>query len=337
MRGGRWSTGLAGMRILVLGGTAWLGRTTAQTARDLGHQVVCLARGSAPFPAGVEAVRGDRGDGAAYRALTGDFDRVVDVARHPGQVRSAVTALRDRSDTYVFVSTGNVYADHSIPGQTEDSPLLPPLDDDEMTSMELYGQAKVACELAVAQAFPGRHVLARAGLIGGPGDSSGRSVYWPWRFAHPSRPDGRVLVPETTDVPTQVVDVRDLATWLVTTEGSGAFNVVGDVLPLGEHLATARGVAGHTGPLVTVTTDWLTANEVTPWAGPRSLPLWLPMPGWEGFAARGNARARAAGLELRPLADSLRDGLALVKDDERGWSAGLSDEDERDLLSRVGR
>lgn len=95
-------------------------------------------------------------------------------------------------------------------------------------------------------------------------------------------------------------------------------------------------MAGHTGPLVTVTTDWLGANEVTPWAGPRSLPLWLPMPGWAGFAARSNARARAAGLELRPLADSLRDALALVKDDERDWSAGLSDEDERDLSRAWG-
>ncbi len=323
------------MRILVLGGTAWLGRTVAETARDLGHEVTCLARGTASFPTGVAAVRGDRTQPGAYAGL-GEYDRVVDVARQPGQVRSAVAALAGRCGRYVFVSTGNVYADHSAVGGTEDQALLEPLEGDTMSSMEVYGEAKVAGEVAVAQGFPASHVLARAGLIGGPGDASGRSAYWPWRFAHPSNGDGRVLVLDEPAYPTQVIDVRDLAAWLVTTDGLGAYNLVGEVLPLGRHLEIARAVAGHTGPLAPASSAWLTEHDVESWMGPRSLPLWVDDPAWVGFTSRSNARARAAGLTLRPLAETLRDTLAWAEAADRDWAAGLSDDDERELLAALG-
>lgn len=322
------------MRILVLGGTAWVGRTTAEIARDLGHEVTCLARGSAPFPAGVRVVRGDRTEAAAYDGL-GEVDRVVDVARHPGQVRTAVDALAGRCGSYVFVSSGNVYADHSRFGADERAPLLPPLGAEAMASMAEYGEAKVACETRIAAAFPAAHVLARAGLIGGPGDDSGRTSYWPWRFARNATDP--VLVPADADAPTQVVDVRDLATWLVQTSGWGAFNVTGDVTPLGEHLAAARAVAGHTGELVPASRDWLAARDVTPWMGPRSLPLWgTDEPGWEAFAAVSNARAVADGLRLRPLLDTLTDTLAWARGVERPWAAGLTDAEEGALLAELG-
>lgn len=322
------------MRTVVLGGTAWLGRTIAEAARDLGHDVTCVARGRAgSTPRGVTFVRADRSRPGAYRGVHGDVDLVLDVSSHPGHVRQAAAAFAGRAGRYVFVSTGNVYADHSVIGQIEDAPLLPALDADEMTSAEHYGQAKVACEQAVAQAFPDGHVLARAGLIAGPGDTSGRTAYWPWRFAHPSNPEGRVLVPQTDGL-IQLIDVRDLADWLVTTDAVGAGNLVGEPLPLAEYLKLVRTAVGHTGPLSAVTPSWLADHEVAQWMGHRSLPLWLSLPGWEGFAARSNARAVAAGLRLRPLADTVHDTLAWTHTHPPPWKAGLSDDDERDLLTR---
>jgi len=193
------------MRLLVLGGTAWLGGCVATTALERGHRVTCLARGSSgPAPAGATFVRADRDRPQAYDEVVREqWDVVVDVSRQPGQVRRAVTALAPRSSSYVFISSGNVYADHSDVGADESSALLPPLDGDVMQDMETYGQAKVACEQHVLAAFgASRSLCARVGLIGGPGDVSDRSGYWPLRFARPVGPSGRVLVPDVPDLAT---------------------------------------------------------------------------------------------------------------------------------------
>ena len=129
----------------------------------------------------------DRGAPDAYAGVAGQaWDLVVDVARQPGQVRGAVEALADRAGHWVFVSSGNVYADHGVVGADESAPLLPPLDGDVMTDMSVYGEAKVACERLVTDALgPDRSLLARVGLIGGPGDVFDRTGYWPSRFAPP--------------------------------------------------------------------------------------------------------------------------------------------------------
>lgn len=329
-----------GMRILVLGGTAWLGGHIATTALEHGHHVTCLARGaSGSVPQGVEFKRADRDAPDAYRAVAGEeWDVVVDVSRQPGQVRRAAAALADRSGSFVFVSSGSVYADDSTPGDDESAAVLPALAGDVMETMETYGSAKVACEQHVRTSYGAdRSLIARVGLIGGPGDVSDRTGYWPLRFARPVADDGSVLVPDVPTLMTQVIDVRDLATWLVRAgEGalSGTFNVVGEPIPLPDHLAAAREVAGHRGPLVPVDQDWLLTHEVQPWMGERSLPLWLPLPEYAGFAARDGSRARAAGLVSRPLAETLADTLAweLGREPDRTRRAGLSDQDERDLL-----
>jgi nucleoside-diphosphate-sugar epimerase len=329
------------MRLLVLGGTAWLGGQVARTALERGHAVTCLARGtSGDVPAGAALVRADRTQpGALDGVAAQDWDAVVDVGRQPGQVREAARALAPRTAHAVFVSTGNVYADTATPGLTEGAPLLPPLDGDVMESMATYGEAKVACEQAVAAAFGAeRALLARAGLIGGPGDPSGRTGYWPLRFARPAGPGGAVLVPDDPDLATQVVDVRDLAGWLVDAaerRTAGAYSAVGDRVPLHAHLATAREVAGHTGPVVAADPAWLVAQGVQEWSGPRSLPLWLADPGWRGFADHDGSAARAAGLAVRPLAETLADTLAweLGQGPDRPRSAGLSPDEERALLA----
>jgi nucleoside-diphosphate-sugar epimerase len=331
------------MRILVLGGTAWLGGEIARAAVASGHHVTCLARGeSGEAPDGTELVRADRAEPGAYADIASqDWDLVADVSRQPGQVRSACAALAERTRTYAFVSSGNVYADHGTPGADETADLVPPLEGDVMDSMESYGPAKVACEEAVLEAFgPERTLIARAGLIGGPGDTSGRTGYWPWRFARPSMDDAAVLAPSLSNAPTQVIDVRDLAAWLVSSSGGrvhGVFNASGDVVAFDEHLATAREVSGHVGPVVEASPEWLLAHEVNPWMGERSLPLWLPMPEYAGFSARDNTAARAAGLQSRPLKETLADTLAweLAQEPERTRGAGLSDEDERALLSEL--
>jgi nucleoside-diphosphate-sugar epimerase len=398
-------------RILVLGGTAWLGREIARTAVSRGHEVTCVARGeSGEVPDGATLVRANRdldnglaavaaaagtGTGAGTETgtgtttattaatATGNWDAVIDVSRQPGQVRRAVRDLA-ASGLYIFVSTGNVYAEHNLAegatGADEDAPLLDPLDADVMESMADYGRAKVACEREVRNGFgPERFLIARSGLIGGPGDVSGRTGYWPVRFAHPSGAGGTVLVPADRKLSTQVIDVRDLASWLVSaadgdagsdaggdtgsdarsdaggdsrsdagsdadraTGGAhigarGIMNAMGDRVTLGDHLAAARAAAGHTGPLAAADTEWLGRHGVEEFAGPKSLPLWLSDPDWRGFMARSNARAKAAGLTLRPLAETLSDVLAweLEVGLDQPHGAGLTAAAERELLEEL--
>ena len=329
------------MRLLLLGGTAWLGREIARTARDCGDAVTCLARGAAgPAETGVELVVADRTRPDAYDAVRDrEWDAVVDVSRQPGQVRSAVVALCDRAAHYVFVSSANVYADHREPGRDESTPLLPPLAGEVMESMAEYGEAKVACEQHVLRGFgTDRALVARAGLIGGPGDWSGRTGYWPLRFAEPAAPDAAVLIPDAPGVPTSVIDIRDLAAWLVSAareRTAGVFNAAGPTIRLADHLQTAREVAGHAGPVVAVDGSWLTEQGVQPWMGERSLPLWLDDPDWYGFNARDTSAARRAGLTTRPLTETLADTLAWERDQDpdRVRGAGLTPAEERVLLA----
>lgn len=351
------------MKLLILGGTAWLGHRTALAAAAEGHRVTCAARGiSGPAPSGTRFLQVDRDaeDGLAAAAAE-DWDAVIDVSRQPGQVRRAVRDLSASTDFYVFVSTGNVYASQKEFGQDEDSPLLPPLDREVMESMDSYGPAKVACERTVTEAFDvGSRAIVRAGLIGGPGDTSGRSGYWPLRFAYPSDDGGRVLVPAAGSQPTQLIDVRDLAEWLICVARErtpGVFNATGHTVPFAGHLETAARVAAAyraspgddaavsaappMGPvhLVEAPGEWLAEQSVNEWSGPRSLPLWLSDPDWHGMNARSNQRALAAGLNLRSLADTLADTLEWEAEQcgnsGSGGSrrAGLEPQEERELLA----
>jgi 2'-hydroxyisoflavone reductase len=329
------------MHLLLLGGTAWLGRHVAAAGLSRGHQVTCLARGEAgTVPPGTHWIQADRDSAAAYDEVRDrDWDAVVDVSRQPGQVRRAVAAL-GRATHYQFVSSCNVYADTARIGQREDAALLPPLEADVMSSMEQYGRAKVACELAVLDAFgPERSLIARPSLLGGPGDPYDRTSYWPLRFARPAAEDGSVLVPDAPHLPTQVLDVRDLAAWLVESaesERAGIYNTTGDTIPLREHLKVARDVGSGHGEPRPASPEWLRAHDVEPWMGPRSLPLWLP-PGWEGFNSADGSLAWHHGLSVRPLGETLGDTLAeeLTRPPDRPRKAGLTPEDERELLAAL--
>jgi 2'-hydroxyisoflavone reductase len=340
------------MRILVLGGTAWLGRNIVSAAVAAGHEVTALARGEAgDAPDGARFIVADRDREDAFDAIAGeggdadwdgdeDWDAVIDVSRQPGQVRRAVEALSRRTAHWVFVSSASVYADSVTIGTDETAELLPLHDGDVMETMETYGSAKVSCERYVLDGVGAdRALIARVSLIGGPGDWSGRTGYWPRRFARPSNPEGRVLIPDAPDVPVQVLDARDLAAWLVQAaerKTAGIANAGGPTHTLGEHLETVREVTGFTGSWEVAGEDWLASHDVEPWMGPRSLPLWLPA---DAIALNAHDLSRAAslGLRTRPLAETLADTLAWELSEPGERRAGLADDDERALLAELAK
>jgi 2'-hydroxyisoflavone reductase len=332
----------APLDLLVLGGTSWLGGEVARQALARGHRVTCLARGEAGGPPdGVRWVRADRSAPGAYDEVADrDWDAVVDVSWQPDFVRSALSALAARTRHWVYVSSCSVYSDDSTPDTAEEAPLHPAHEGTGIVDAEVYGPAKVACENAVVEAMgPDASLLARAGLIVGYGDRSDRFGYWPARVA--AAADGEPVLVSPQDAATQVIDVEDLASWLLdcAERGTGgAFNALGDVTTVGAVLQACSGAAGRSPRLVEVGHEWLAEQEVAPWSGPESLPLWLPEPEYAGFMTRRNDAAKAAGLRRRPLdrtvADSLRweRELGLARDRR----AGLTPEREQGLLAVVG-
>lgn len=322
------------MQLLILGGTAFLGRAIATTAVEHGHTTTCLARGTAPTPDGTTFVAGDRDDADGLTAVAGRrWDAVIDVSRQPGQVRRATRTLR--AWHWVFISSGNVYADFSTIEQDESAPVREALDVEVMRDLSVYGEAKVACEEAV-RAGARSATIVRSGLIGGPGDVSGRSGYWPWRFAHPTGTD--LIVPDDPGFPCAMIDVRDLATWVVLAaehRHDGVFNVTGPTTGLSDVLASAAHVAlsatrGRPVPATRpVAPGRLAELGVTPWMGPASMPLWIDDPAWRGFATMDCTRARSAGLVTRPLTETLCDALDYENGRTEPRQAGLTDEDER--------
>ena len=326
-------------RILVLGGTAWLGGEVARQALAAGHEVTCLARGeSGSVPAGATSVRADRTEPDAYREVADtSWDLVVDVSRQPGHVRTAVAALADRAEHWVLVSTGSVYADHATAGAGPDAALLPALDDD-LASAEDYGPGKVACEQLSREARGDDLLVARSGLLAGRGDPSDRVGYWPGRFALAAQDGGPVLVPARLDRPAQLLDVVDLAGWLLGAGLDGVTGVVDAYGPrrvLGDVLDLARDVAGFSGETVELPDQTLLDAGVDEFMGDRSLPLWLQDPEWAGFSARSTESAEAAGLASRDLRTTLREALDWERElglSRTGRKAGLDRADELALV-----
>ena len=328
------------LRLLVLGGTSWLGGTVASLALGRGHEVTCLARGeSGTVPPGAHHVRADRRQPDAYDAVSSDeWDAVVDVSWQPELVRSALAALARRTRHWVYVSSVSVYADHATPAADESATLLPTWSGSGEAAGEEYGEAKVSCETACAELLdPAALLTARAGLIVGYGDRSDRFGYWPARFARAV--DGERILAPPKGMPVQVIDVVDLAAWLVRAAEHriwGTYDAVGPSLTFEEVADSCAAAVGVEPELVSPEEEWLRSAAVTPWAGPESLPLWLPLTSHAGMAARAGKRARAAGLMPRPLEETVEDCLRWEREQglDRGRRAGLTPEREADLLQR---
>lgn len=336
------------MRLLILGGNAFLGRSVAQVAVGAGDDVTCAARGtSGDVPGSARFVRIDRDGPDAYAAIDGTFDVVVDVSSRPSHVRAAVAALADRVAHWVYVSSASAYVDNVTPGQraadaVTHEPAGPDVDDPAGNDHENYGPCKVACERAVRDGMGTDHAfICRAGLIVGPRDVSGRFTYWPVRLAD----GGEIAVAGEADDAVQWVDVRDLAAWLVhagRTRVAGVYDGICAPVSRASFLAGVAAGVGLSEPEFT----WLghefpAAHEVNPWAGPRSLPLWLPLPEYAGFLSRDVTDSYTAGLLCRDLTETARDTLAWHRDrpaetdtDEKpGRGAGLSAAEEAELLA----
>ncbi len=336
------------MRLLVLGGTIFVGYAVATEALRRGHDVVCAARGeSGSVPGGATLVKVDRDAEDGLASLAGErFDAVVDVAplSYPW-VERALRTFADTAGHWTFVSTVNVYSDNATPGQTPATgPLVPALKQhatrEEMMAagedgVALYGGIKVAGENAVREAMGEHAFVVRPGLITGSWDRSDRFGYWPGRFAR----GGRVLVPDAPGQPMQYLDVRDLARWIVDAaekDLAGTYDGIGPHQPLTELIDGIAAAVGADVELVAATSEQLLAAEVKPWSGPRSLPMWLPAD-YDGMKSRDVTPSLAAGMPVRPLAEAVADALARERELglDRARQAGLSLDEEKEILAKL--
>jgi 2'-hydroxyisoflavone reductase len=318
------------VRLLVLGGTRFLGRAIVDAALERGHELTLFNRGQTNadlFP-GTEKIRGDRT--LDLSPLAGrDWDAVLDVATFlPRAVRRSVNALDGHVGRYVYVSSVSAYADQSTPA-TEGAPLAE-LDDRDAEEIEHYGALKAACEGIVADAFGARTLVVRPGLIVGPHDPTDRFTYWPRRVAE----GGRVLAPAPPEQPVQFIDVRDLAEWIVAAtedELEGAYNATGDAITFGELLDECRSVSGDA-EIVWVPPERLVAAGVGEWM---ELPLWIVSPEYSAMHRTDVSKAKRAGLRFRPLAETISDTLAwdAARETPRAEGVGLAPERERELLA----
>ena len=329
------------LSLLILGGTSWLGGAVAALAASRGHRVTCLARGeSGSVPPGVEHVVADRWQPGAYDEVAGrDWDVVLDVSWQPDLVRGAVAALADRGRHWLYVSSCSAYSDDRTAGADESAPVHEAWTGSGAVDIESYGPAKVACEEAVLGVGADRAFVCRPGLIAGYGDPSDRFGYWPARVARMESADEVLLVPPL-EAPMQVIDVRDLAEWLVgvAEDGiTGVFNAVGDVSTVADAIAASAAATGHEPVAAEAEDGWLAEHGVAPWMGPDSLPLWLPQDEYAGHATRRNDAARAAGLRLRPLQETAAAALEWERELGLGRErrAGLSPDRELALLTEL--
>lgn len=344
----------AGKRLLVLGGTRFVGRGIVLEGLARGYEVCVFHRGQSPgeLPAAVERRFGDRDLGELGSLATGEWDLVVDASGYvPQQVRQSAELLRGRVGCYVFVSTCSVYAAGAgdLVGENSELHAMQPGDPAPRTIEEAigesYGALKAACEREAEAALPGQVFCPRPGLVVGPGDLTDRFTYWPLRAAR----GGLILAPGPPTTEVQFIDVRDLAAWVLdgaekglrgayTSIGMGAALTFGELLSTCLRAAAPPGTSGAEDSRARV--HWaasaeLEALEVRPWM---ELPLWLPK-GWPRF---DNRRALAAGLQLRPIHETVADTLAWAREslgDDYGWTrgAGMSASREAELLARLLR
>lgn len=326
------------MKILILGGTRFVGRHIAETALARGHRVTVFNRGqSDPSPSiDVEQLRGNRdGDLTALRGR--HWDAVIDVSGYvPRIVRASAELLAPAVGHYTFVSTASVYASPKAHDRVDEHAPIRTIDDrnrEDYLSPDAYGALKALCEQAVERSLPRRVLVARLSLVVGPRDPTDRFSYWPHRVARGGpilafdRPD-RVVLP--------FIDARDIAEWIVPgveAGRTGTFNLGGRPgVTIGQVLETCRTVGrAPAASFVWVSEAFLLEHGVKPWT---EIPLWVRS-GGDDLAGLVSTKAIAAGLRLRPLAETAADTLAWDRDRRRdaAFRAGLTAEREAELLA----
>jgi 2'-hydroxyisoflavone reductase len=314
------------VKLLLLGGPKFVGLALIEASLARGHEVTTFNRGQTnpgAFPE-VEELHGDRhGD---LEALQGrSWDAVLDTSAYvPQVVRSAAGLLADSVERYMLVSSISVYADYSRP-TPEDAPLEVLAeghpDDELLPDYANYGPLKVLCEQAVEERFPGRALIVRPGLIVGPNDPTDRFTYWP-RRVELGRP---LLAPAPANGSVQLVDVRDLAEWIVRMVEDGEIGALNATSPDGMHSWESMLAACGATDVLWVDEAFLLERGVEPW---RDLPLWIPAgdPEMAYFHRTDVSKAVAAGLTFRSLEETARDVP------EWNGTAGISPARETELL-----
>lgn len=331
------------MKLLLVGGSRFVGRHLVDAALAAGHELTLFNRGLTDAPArpGVLQLRGDRRQDLSA-LQQGRWDAVIDTCGYlPSEVQAMARCLAGRVGRYAFVSSISAYAAFAT-ANPEDSPLAR-LDGPEPAQPDAghYGALKAGCERALTDQLGEQALLIRPGLIVGPGDPTGRFTWWPARVARCADGDP-VLVPGDPQVPVQCIDVRDLTAFVLRAieQGcSGAYNVVAPARTwcFGELLQACATAAGVAPRWVWASAAWLQAHAVAPWM---ELPLWLPAEGEHAmFMQVDGRRAQRAGLQVRPLAETVRDTLAwwraLPPAQQAFESTGLRPEREQALLAAL--
>lgn len=327
------------LKILILGGTAFLGPAIVHHARTRGHEITLFNRGRTNphlFP-DLEKIQGDRKE--SHDALKGrKWDVVIDTSGYyPRVVNDAAKALAGNVGQYIFISSVSVYADFSQPGLTEESPVGTIEDEtvEEITG-QTYGPLKALCEQAAERAMPGRACNIRPGLIVGPMDRSDRFTYWPVRVAK----GGEVLVPDKPETVTQVIDVRDLAEYIVgcaEKQINGVFNATSPAgeMTMGEIFDSCKAVSGSDATFTWADGDWLAEQEVHAWS---DMPVWVPLNGEDaGHPFIDVTKALNTGLLFRPMAETVRDTLDWWASEpqerrDKPMRSGLTAEREAEVL-----
>lgn len=323
------------LKVLILGGTSFLGPHLVQVLQERGHEVTLFNRGNHCIPfSNVEKLQGDR-DGNLEALKERNWDIVIDTSGHiPRIVKESSKLLAHATKHYTFVSTIGVYQDFNRQVIDENSPLAQ-LDDKETEEIteKTYGALKAACEQMIQDYFPNRHLIVRPGLIVGPGDSTHRFSYWPLRVKN----GGEILAPGSPYQYLQFIDVRDLAEWIVTMvekQATGIYNVTGPAKPLKfeDFLYTCQHEINRNVSFTWVSEDFLIQHQIQDWT---EIPLWLSykrnMP---GFLSINILKALQAGLTFRPLSNTLRSILDWNKEKEiQKEKIGLTQEKEQNLLN----
>ena len=326
------------MRLLIIGGSVFLGRALVAEARVRGHEITLFNRGVTGPVAdpGVTLLKGDRnGDLSALYGRS--WDAVIDTCGYfPRQVRSLLAAVAGRIGHYTFVSTVSAYADLGRPGLTESGELGKLADESTQTvTAQTYGPLKALCEAAAELAMPGKNLIVRPGIIAGPDDPSDRFSYWVGRLAA----GGEVMAGGKPGAPVQLIDVRDLAAWIIgmaEAKQTGIFNAVGPAEPLTmEQLFThCTEELNPAVRLVWVEDGFLVAQGMTEWM---KLPLYIPdaETRFAGMFSVNGTKARTQGLKLRPLAQTATDTWRWIQTRPAGaaMKTGLSREQEVKLIS----